>query len=514
MVQEPKSPKTPVTLSRRDFRQQAIANELSPIASKLVFTEPPSVAPAILGSQDHKQSCVLDYEFIAERLRIDSVRPLQRDALSILIGASIVDTKIIQGPTSMGKDLLPFALAVATKKAQLMFVPYVALIENTLNEGARYGCKVIKFSDIGKTITVATAAATADVIICSYEHMERAVRVTQELLTRQRLGWCFFNEVHVVQLDSDYRDFGSIHEICAQCPHVCCMTATLQHQYVASLAARLGRTGFSKSMFLSPTRPRLAMMMKITSDSRLWIAQQLVAQPADQRAIVFCLFKKSVPDMATYLQQHLGHRKILECISGATADIPGFRADKSAVMVCTTVLCAGISIDSITRIFFLDCAHGPEAFVQGAGRGARAKHESCVAALVTTKKDILYYQQSGFAGIADMAAFCQRCLEHNLEFSQEVCKLFEHPQYSADRKRQHDDDEGQRKVRGQVNEVEAVKFRKYCPDHNLSRYKRVNRVLLTSPSKSWREVWVCRKISLVYLRQTTRSWRVLLCNLV
>jgi hypothetical protein len=434
-------PKTPITQSKSDFKHQAIANELSPIASKLVFSRPLSDTPTITSSQSHRQQFELDYDFIAERLKIDSVRPLQCDALRILMGASVVDTKIIQGPTSMGKDLLPFALAVATKKAQLMFVPYVALIENTLNEGARYGCKVIKFAEIGKTITIATAAATADVIICSYEHAQRAVRITQELLTRQRLGWCFFNEVHVIQLDGDFRDFGSIHEICAQCPHICCMTATLQHQYVASLAAKLGRTGFSKSMFIPPARPRLALMMKVTSDSRLWIAQQLVAQPADQRAIVFCLFKKSVPEMANYLQGHVGQRKIFECISGATADIPSFRADKSAIMVCTTVLCAGISVNLITRIFFLDCAHGPEAFVQGAGRGARAEHEMCVAALVTTKKEMLYYAQSGFAGIADMAALCQRCHENNLEFSHEVCKLFEHPEVSESRKRRYDQEE-------------------------------------------------------------------------
>jgi superfamily II DNA helicase RecQ len=441
VAQEPMSPKTPVTQSKRDFVHQALAIELSPIASKLVFSGPPPDAPTIPSLQGHKQECVLDYGFIAERLKIDSVRPLQRDALNILMGAAVVDTKIIQAPTSMGKDLLPFALAVATKKAQLMFVPFKALIENTLNEGATFGCKVITFSDIGKTITIATAAATADVIVCSYEHAERAVRITQELLTRQRLGWLFLNEVHVIQLDGDYRDFGSIHEICAQCPQICCMTATLQHQYVSSLAAKLGRTGFSKSMFIPPTRPKLAMMMKITSDSRLWIAQQLVAQPADQRAIVFCLFKKSVPEVAKYLQGHVGERKIFECISGATADIPSFRADKSAIMICTTVLCAGISVGAITRIFFLDCAHGPEAFVQGAGRGARAEHESCVAALVTTKKDILYYTQSGFAGIAEMAALCQECLENNLEFSHEVCKLFEHPGLSEAKKRQHDHEE-------------------------------------------------------------------------
>ena len=393
-------------------------------------------ATATPPSTSAHQEFQLDFDYIAERLKLDSLRPLQCAALKIMLDASDVDTKIIQAPTGMGKDLLPFALSVASKKAQLIFVPFVALIENTMNEGAKFGCKVIKFSEIGKTIDMATAAATADIIICSYEHAVRAVRITHELLTRKRLGWCFFNEVHVVQLDGEYRDFSSIHEISAECPRICCMTATLQHQYVASLASKLGRTGFSRSMFLSPSRPRLALMMKVTSDSRLWIAQQLVAQPADQRAIVFCLFKKVVPEMVAYLKGHLEDRQIMECSSGATADIPSFRKSASAVMVCTSVLGSGVSIDNITRVFFLDCAHGPEAFVQGAGRGARAVLEQCVAALVTTKKDLQYFKQANLSGISEMASFCQNCIDQRMDFSHEVCKIFEHPQDTNNKKRQ------------------------------------------------------------------------------
>ena len=165
--------------------------------------------------------------------------------------ANTVDTKIIQGPTSMGKDLLPFAMAVATGKAQLMFVPYVALIENTMKEGSKFGCRVIQLADIGRGIDIATAAATADIIICSYEHAVRAIRVAQELLSRQRLGWCFWNEAHVICVDGDFRDFSTVNEISAHCAQVCCMSATIQARYIDSLASNLGRSGFSKSMLVS-----------------------------------------------------------------------------------------------------------------------------------------------------------------------------------------------------------------------------------------------------------------------
>jgi hypothetical protein len=125
---------------------------------------------------------------IAGRLKIRSLRPLQIASLNLLLNAQSVDTKFIQAPTGVGKDLLPFAMAVIMKKVQLVFVPFVALISNVENEGEKYGCTVIKFSDIYKTMSMESAAASADVIVLSYEHTTRAVRLAQELSQRDKLG--------------------------------------------------------------------------------------------------------------------------------------------------------------------------------------------------------------------------------------------------------------------------------------------------------------------------------------
>lgn len=415
------SPNTPSTQPAKDRSTMVALGgdiRLSPIALRSMLN--PVVAP------------VLDFQYIAQRLKVAGIRPLQRSALMLLMDANPVDTKIIQGPTSMGKDLLPFAMAVSSGKAQLMFVPYVALIENAVKEGSKFGCNVVKLADIGKSIDIATAAATADIIICSYEHAVRAIRVAQELLTRQRLGWTFWNEAHVISLDGDFRDFSTLNEISAHCPKVCCMTATLQPQHVTTLASKLGRNGFSKSMFLPPSRPGLVMLLKLTTDSKAWIVQQLKAQPKHQKAIVFCLFKKAVSEMAKCLRVELQNRNVLECTSGALADLPTFRSLDSTVMVCTSVLSAGVSIDAITRVYFLDCVQGPEALLQGAGRGARADTDQCVAALVTTKSSLQYFQQAKLTGISEMATFCQTCIDEDLDFSHEVCKLFEHPHAEHD----------------------------------------------------------------------------------
>lgn len=125
---------------------------------------------------------------ISARLKIPGLRPFQVRALKLLQSAEIVDTKFIQAPTGVGKDLLPFAMAVITDKVQLVFVPFVALIATVEKEGRKFGCNVIRFSDIHKKVSLETAAATAHVIVLSYEHCGKAIRLVQELLSRHKLG--------------------------------------------------------------------------------------------------------------------------------------------------------------------------------------------------------------------------------------------------------------------------------------------------------------------------------------
>ena len=394
------STSTPVTQQKHHSSHDRLSQygaALSPLASRYVMKSPEKV-PHDASNGDRKRSRESNFQILVERLKIREVRDLQQTALNMLLDSCAVDTKLIQAPTSTGKDMLPFAMAVMTGKAQLVFVPFVALTENVIREGAKFNCRVVRFSDIHKTIDIATAAATAEVIVCSYEHAPKAIRIAQELLSRERLGWCWFNEAHVLELDASFRDFESIYEVCLHCPQVCCMTATLQPRYVLGLAQKLGRKGFSQSMLVCPSRPQLELRLKVTTDARAWIGHELSQQKSGQRAIVFCLFKKGVPEFASYLKEMLSSREILECISGATADIAAFRKLDSAVMVCTSVLSAGVSYDDVTRVFFLGCAHNPEQFLQGAGRGARSEREQCIATIVTTKKDLAYYQESKMSG--------------------------------------------------------------------------------------------------------------------
>ncbi len=61
------------------------------------------------------------------------------------------------------------------------------------------------------------------------------------------------------------------------------MTATLQPKVVADLAKVIGRTEFSRSLFLSPKRDSLvSLALRIISDPRMWIVQALRMQPVGQ----------------------------------------------------------------------------------------------------------------------------------------------------------------------------------------------------------------------------------------
>lgn len=365
------------------------------------------------------------YTAIASRLGVE-LRPFQHSALGLLMCAELLDTKLIQAPTSVGKDLIPFAMAVHTQKAQLVFVPYVPLIGMIVSEGLKFRCCVVKFNEIGKGISLQSAAATADVIVCSYEHAPRVVRLAQELHSRDRLGWCFFNEAHVAVVDADFRDFQGIRTIARFCSQVCCMTATLQPHFATVLTSILGRPNFSKSIMVSPERTSLRVVLKLTTDTRQWVLEDLLAQ-IEGRAIVFCLFKKCVPDMARILRSKIVNREVFECTSGATADLAEwFAGSKSSIMVATSVLATGVSHDKMTRIYFLDGAHGPECFLQGAGRGARVAGETCVATLVTSKSQLQYLQdRDGYQGA--MAKWVQACIDNSWDFAEELYKLFEHP---------------------------------------------------------------------------------------
>lgn len=364
------------------------------------------------------------YAAVANRLGVQ-LRPFQLSALALLMSAELRDTKLIQAPTGVGKDLIPFAVAVITQKAQFVFVPYVPLVAMIVSEGSKYGCCVVKFTDIGKTISLQSAAATADVIVCSYEHAPRAVRLAQELHLRDRLGWCFFNEAHVAVVDADFRDFHGIQTLAKFCPQVCCMSATLQSHFKSVLTSILGRPTFSRSIMISPERRSLKIVLKLTTDTRQWVVEDLLAQKHG-RAIIFCLFKKCVPDMAKIIRAKVHNREVFECTSGATADLAAwFAGSKSTVMVATSVLATGLSIDEMTRIYFLDGAHGPEGLLQGAGRGARVEGETCVATLVTSKSQLLYLQdRDGYLGA--MATWVQACIDSRWDFEEELYRLFEH----------------------------------------------------------------------------------------
>ena len=143
-----------------------------------------------LEEEKHPNANILKMRTLAHRLNVTEFRKLQEDAFHMLMNAGEFETVVIQAPTSFGKDMLPFMVAIATNQAQFVFVPFVALTENVVLEGLKFGCKVVKMYDIGKTLSIETAAQSADVIVCSYEHSLKAVRIAQEMQLRGRLGVC------------------------------------------------------------------------------------------------------------------------------------------------------------------------------------------------------------------------------------------------------------------------------------------------------------------------------------
>ena len=208
------------------------------------------------------------------------------------------------------------------------------------------------------------------------------------------------------------------------------MTATIQPDEVQDLADLIGRKDFTQRMMLSPKREALDVRIRLSTDPKNWIAQELETQPDGERAIVFCPFKKNVFSMARLLRTTTT-RSVFECESGKTDALDQFRMSQSSIMVCTSVLSAGVTFGKVTQVIFLDCAGGTAQFLQGAGRGARGAGEKCVATLVTSRTQLQYFAYSDMKEIAHMAEFCLHVLNKNLDFASELYKLFEHPQIPA-----------------------------------------------------------------------------------
>jgi superfamily II DNA/RNA helicase len=207
------------------------------------------------------------------------------------------------------------------------------------------------------------------------------------------------------------------------------MSATMQPHLISEIAAKFGRSGFSKSISMPPIRPNLSIALKLTSDTRAYVTKDLVKQEKGERAIIFCLFKSNVLQMARHIEKAFPTRPVFQCTSGKDEDLALFNSAPSGIMVCTKVLAAGASFENVTSVYFCDCSHGPECLLQGAGRGARSENENCVATLVTTKQQLEYFIESSMGHAAKMASFCKDCVEKNLDFDYELYKLFEHTEH-------------------------------------------------------------------------------------
>ena len=206
------------------------------------------------------------------------------------------------------------------------------------------------------------------------------------------------------------------------------MSATIRPDILFVLADKIGRASFSESIAVSPERASLSLQLVVTSEGRDFIVQNLQRQPQCERAIIFCLYKCNVPQTVRFLKSSGIQRDIFECVSGKSADdCNGFYRSESGIMVSTTVLAAGVSFNNVTRVYFEGGAHGPEVFLQGAGRGARADGQQCEAFLVTSKQQISYLMDRTKCDSASiMAKFCNNCFEEGLHFGRELYRLFYH----------------------------------------------------------------------------------------
>lgn len=135
------------------------------------------------------------------------LRPVQADALTIIHDISRRERRIATAavitPTGSGKDLLPLALARALKGTSVLFVPFKHLVDSAVAYTRQFGGVAETFD----TARVHNNSA-ADVVVCSFEHAEKAVCLLRNLFCENRLAGVIKNEAHVLARSLvSFRDF-------------------------------------------------------------------------------------------------------------------------------------------------------------------------------------------------------------------------------------------------------------------------------------------------------------------
>ena len=330
------------------------------IEAEMKATQPfvKSTATAGTSKQSLKRRREVTLGDALQILDMKGLRPNQELAYNHLKENQGVHSLIIL-PTGTGKSKLIALDAITRGVCNILFVPYVAIKDEVLEEGRiRAGMNVESWSNI--KCDYGAAANSAHIVIATAEQAGQSmIAFIQTLHRLDRLGCCFVDEADV--LLQEYRALKMFWTFAASCKLVTvhAMTATLRPCDEVRLANTLGVDGL---LVLRKSCIRADIDMSVRfflSDHAMMRGLQLFLEGLSRtntRIIIFMMTISAAEELGALLKLTYGDQ--VSVSHSLRKEI------LKRIAVVTSCFGHGVNIPGLTHVCIIRCSWSPEGLVQ------------------------------------------------------------------------------------------------------------------------------------------------------
>jgi ATP-dependent DNA helicase RecQ len=304
-------------------------------------------------------------------------RGLQADIIAHVIEGG--DALVLM-PTGGGKSLCYQIPALARPGLGLVVSPLIALMKDQVDALRQAG---VRAAYLNSTLDTAAAAAVErdmrqGALDLLYVAPERVVTPRcLDLLARCRLALFAIDEAHCVSqwghdFRPEYRELSLLHERFPGVPRIA-LTATADGATRSDIIARL-KLGDARVFASGFDRPNIRYRVVAKDDAKGQLRSFLAAEHAGDAGIVYCLSRRRVEEIASYL-----------CTSGRVAlpyhagldpatrerNQDRFLKEDGVIIVATVAFGMGIDKPDVRFVVHLDAPKSLEAYYQETGRAGR-----------------------------------------------------------------------------------------------------------------------------------------------
>src|SRR5438128_4732237 len=283
-------------------------------------------------------------------------------------------------PTGGGKSLCYQIPSLLRQGTGVVVSPLIALMQDQVAALTQLG---VRAAFLNSTLDAAAAQATERSLLAGklellYVAPERLTTSRcLDILDRSSIALFAIDEAHCVsQWGHDFRpeylQLSLLHQRFAQVPRIA-LTATADPQTRAEVITRLGLDD-ARVFVSSFDRPNIRYTIVDKVDPRMQLLKFIRDEHASDAGIVYCLSRRKVEEMATWLVTQgvraLPYHAGMDAMSRAEHQAR-FQREDGIVMVATIAFGMGIDKPDVRFVAHLDLPKSIEGYYQETGRAGR-----------------------------------------------------------------------------------------------------------------------------------------------